>query len=59
MKSFGCFLAIVWFVVGCATRSTIQSRQQERAAAYAAPTRNSELVEQGQIKSGMSEDAVY
>ena len=60
MKSFGCLLAFALCVVGCATRSTIQSRQQERTAAYAALTpEDRALVDQGQIKSGMSEDAVY
>src|SRR5436190_13110618 len=60
MKSFGCLLAIAWCVVGCATRSTVQSRHQERAADYAALTLEQRaLVDQGQIKSGMGEDAVY
>lgn len=59
MKSIGCLLAFA-LCVGCATRSTIQSRQQERTAAYAALTPEYRaLVDQGQIKSGMSEDAVY
>ncbi len=60
MKSFGCMLAFVLCVVGCATRNTIQSRQQERAVAYAALTpEHHALVDHGEIKWGMSQDAVY
>ena len=41
-------------------QNTVQSRQQERAAAYAALNpEDRALVDQGKIKSGMSEDAVY
>ena len=44
---------------GCAT-STIETRKQERLAAYRAlPTDQRQLVDQGQIKVGMGEDAVY
>ncbi len=44
---------------GCAT-STIQTRQQERSAAYAElPAETQGLVDQGKIKVGMSMDAVY
>jgi len=46
-------------LTGCAT-STIETRKQERAAGYAAlsPELKS-LVSDGQIRRGMSEDAVY
>lgn len=47
-------------VAGCATQPTVESRRSERAAAYAAlPPEQRELVDQGQIKVGMNEDAVY
>ena len=45
---------------GCATGSTIASRKQERYAAYEALSPEMRrLVDQGQIKVGMSMDAVY
>ena len=59
MKSVPILLLASLMLAGCAT-STIQTRQQERSAAYAALSpdfRN--LVDQGQIKIGMSTDAVY
>jgi hypothetical protein len=60
MKSFSCILAFILCVVGCATKNTIQSRRQERSAAYTVLTSEQRaLVDQGKIKSGMSEDAVY
>ena len=44
---------------GCAS-STIETRKQERAAAYAAlPSEIKGYVDRGQIKVGMNEDAVY
>src|SRR6266704_2114952 len=44
---------------GCAT-STIQTRKQERSAAYAElPAETRSLVDQGKIKVGMSLEAVY
>lgn len=47
-------------LTGCATSSTIAARQQERAASYGAlPAETRALVDQGQIRRGMSEDAVY
>lgn len=46
--------------MGCATTSTIESRKQERVAAYAALSPEfKSLVDGGQIRKGMSEDAVY
>jgi hypothetical protein len=53
-------LLLALLFAGCATRSTIQSRKQERAASYAALTPElQKLVDDGQIRRGMSEDAVY
>lgn len=47
-------------LAGCATSSTIESRKRERAAAYAALAPETQaLVDRGQIKVGMSTDAVY
>lgn len=47
-------------LAGCVTPSTIQSRRQERAAAYAALSPDVRtLVDQGRIKVGMNMDAVY
>ena len=45
-------------LVGCA--STVQSRKQERSAAYASlSAEDRTLVDQGKIRVGMSMDAVY
>ena len=53
-------LLISLFLVGCATTSTIESRRAEKLGAYQslAPEER-QLVDQGQIKMGMSADAVY
>lgn len=53
-------LLISLFLVGCATTSTIESRRSEKLGAYQslAPEER-QLVDQGQIKMGMSADAVY
>ena len=52
------FLGLL-LLAGCAT-STVESRKQERSAAYAAlPAEEKELVDNGHIKVGMSQDAVY
>jgi hypothetical protein len=46
-------------LAGCAT-STVESRKQERASAYAAlPSEMKTLVDNGQIRRGMNMDAVY
>lgn len=51
---------VLLLVAGCATRSSVASRRAERAAAYAALTADERaLVDQGQIRTGMGEDAVY
>jgi hypothetical protein len=48
------------FLAGCATKSTVQTRKQERSVAYTALSEEQKsLVEQGKIKAGMGEDAVY
>jgi hypothetical protein len=45
---------------GCATRSTIATRKQERISSYIAlPQEQREAVDVGQIKVGMTEEAVY
>jgi hypothetical protein len=47
-------------LVGCASHNTIQTRKQERAAAYSSLSPEAKaLVDQGQIKVGMPMDAVY
>jgi hypothetical protein len=52
-------LSIV-FLAGCATPSTIGSREQERVAAYASFSPEiKKLVNQGGISAGMTTDAVY
>ncbi len=54
---FGCVLLAS--LAGCAT-STVESRKKERPAAYAAlSAEEKELVDRGQIKVGMSQDAVF
>ena len=57
----GSLLLLVCFalVAGCST-STVESRKKERAAAYSALTaEEKELVDKGQIQTGMSQDVVY
>jgi hypothetical protein len=57
--------AAIWFALaslllcGCAT-STIQSRKQERRAVFASlPPEFQQAVDQGELKVGMTPDAVY
>jgi hypothetical protein len=51
----GCLLLLA----GCAT-STVESRKKERWSAYSALSpEEKELVDRGQIKVGMGQDAVY
>jgi hypothetical protein len=47
-------------LTGCATTGTVETRKQEKFAAYSAlaPELRA-LVDQGQIKTGMGADAVY
>lgn len=60
MKFSSVILVSLVLLAGCATQSTVQSREKERAAAYAALTpEQRSLVDAGQIKAGMNEDAVY
>ncbi len=48
------------FVTGCASTNTIDARKKERATAYATlPTETKALVDAGEIRRGMPEDAVY
>ena len=60
----GC-AAAGWLVEGCATSAPTDPRQiarrrTEKATAYAAlPAETQSLVDQGQIRVGMSEDAIY
>ncbi|HTG45307.1 MAG TPA: hypothetical protein VK633_12320, partial [Verrucomicrobiae bacterium] len=52
----------VWLLLlpGCATPSSIETRRTEKSAAYQSLTPEDQaLVDQGQIKIGMSADAVY
>jgi hypothetical protein len=52
-------LLITLLMAGCAT-SSIESRKKERLAAYSAlPLDDRRLVDKGQIKVGMTQDAVY
>ena len=47
-------------LAGCATPSTVQSRRQERLAAYQAlPPEMKSAVDQGRLMAGMNMDAVY
>ncbi len=49
--------AVLLFITGC---TTLETRIQERPAAYAALSSNDKvLVQQGKIREGMSKDAVY
>jgi hypothetical protein len=54
------FLLAILLITGCATRSTVMTRKQERFAAYEAlPPEMKASVDQGQLKAGMNMDAVY
>ena len=61
MKNFGLIFLLTVLVSGCAaTQSTVETRKTERASAYAALTPEQRaLVDQGHIKIGMGEDAVF
>jgi hypothetical protein len=60
VKSWICVLSACLVLAGCATTNTIDSRKQERAAAYAALSPEfKSLVDGGHIRKGMTEDAVY
>jgi hypothetical protein len=62
MKNFGLALLLAVFACGCATtpKSTVETRKAERASAYAALTPEQRaLVDQGHIKIGLGEDAVF
>ena len=56
---FGAVLVAAVLGAGC-VQPTIESRKQERMMAYAAlPPHQREAVDQGQIRVGMGQDAVY
>src|SRR5208283_1160360 len=53
-------LLMIVFVAGCATPSTVGSRERERVAAYTSfPPEIKALVNQGEIQAGITTDAVY
>jgi len=53
-------VALAFSELGCTTPSTVATRRQERTAAYdALPAEQRAAVDQGHLKVGMSEDAVY
>ena len=53
-------LLVSLLLAGCAATQTVDSRKQERYAAYQALAPELKAaVDQGQVKSGMSMDAVY
>jgi hypothetical protein len=59
MKSVLLLPLVIAFLTGCAS-NTIDSRKHERAAAYAGlPAETKALVDRGELKVGMPEDAVY
>jgi len=59
VKPLSLLALLAGLIAGCAT-STVETRRQERRAAYEAlPSEWRALVDQGQIKVGMSQDAVY
>jgi hypothetical protein len=60
VKSYWSLLAAGVLVFAGCKSSTVETRKAERSAAYLAlPADQRELVDKGQIKVGMSEDAVY
>ena len=51
---------LILLLAGCATKSTIETRRAERLNAYdALPADQKAMVDAGQIRVGMSSDAVY
>jgi hypothetical protein len=51
---------LIFFLAGCATKSTVEARRQERLSAYEAlPPDQKGMVDVGQVRVGMSTDAVY
>lgn len=53
-------LFLLLLVIGCATPSTVESRRAEKQAAYEAlPQEQKATVDAGQIRIGMTRDAVY
>ncbi|HEY2951783.1 MAG TPA: hypothetical protein VGK40_04320, partial [Verrucomicrobiae bacterium] len=59
MKPAHSVLLAAALLTGCAT-STVETRKQERYGAYSAlPDESRRLVDQGKIKVGLNEDAVY
>jgi hypothetical protein len=51
---------LLGLLAACATATTLETRKQDRSAAYAALSEEQRaLVEEGKIKTGMSPDAVY
>lgn len=59
VKQIFLILLGVWLVTGCAT-STIESRRLEREASFSALSPEFQtLVNAGEIRRGMSQDAVY
>ncbi len=60
MKTFTLFAMLMPLLMSCSTTSTIPQRTEERRAAYnGLPPEQRALVDHGQIKIGMSADAVY
>jgi hypothetical protein len=60
MKNWLCLIAACWGLAGCATPSTIASRKQERLGTYVSLTTDQKAaVDAGQIKVGLTMDAVY
>ena len=60
MKILFSILTAGLLITGCATTKNLESRKAERAAAYTALSPEMKaLVDRGQIKIGMPEDAVY
>jgi hypothetical protein len=65
MNALRHFIVRGWFLMllllaGCATKSTIETRRVERSSAYdALPADQKAMVDSGQIRVGMSADAVY
>lgn len=53
-------LIVLLLALGCATKSTIETRRTEKISAYQALTPDQQAtVDAGQVRVGMSSDAVY
>jgi hypothetical protein len=60
VKSVGFAALLLALAAGCATKSTVDTRRAEKLSAYETlPADQKAIVDSGQVRVGMTEDAVY